>query len=243
MSTRERVVLSDDALASRRARRGARQRDPRPSRQSGEGGHEDVRRIRADVRLEQRPRLSSSHARLADPDSDERFGQEFRVDSLSVDEYEPTFKFRNVRAERAPPRRFGLVSRCRTSTCRRRPGMGMARCGGEATIPMRYDIAIRGDSVSLERRELGVSDAAAHGRRHARPLHQERSEESADRRLQAREHGRAQHGSHLTGDMTFGTGAPLLARAERGSPRRPGRLRPAAHAQRQALPRGLAGAD
>src|SRR5439155_2207247 len=40
-----------------------------------------------------------SHARLADPDSDLKFGQEFRIDSLSADEYEPTFKFRNVMGE------------------------------------------------------------------------------------------------------------------------------------------------
>ena len=40
-----------------------------------------------------------SHTRLADPDSDQKFGSEFRVSSLSVDEYEPTFKFRNVVAD------------------------------------------------------------------------------------------------------------------------------------------------
>ena len=38
-----------------------------------------------------------SHARLADPDSDRAFGKEFRVDSLAADEFEPTFKFRNIR--------------------------------------------------------------------------------------------------------------------------------------------------
>ena len=37
-----------------------------------------------------------SHARLADPDSDRKFGQQFLIDSLSADEFEPTFKFRNV---------------------------------------------------------------------------------------------------------------------------------------------------
>src|SRR4029078_13463816 len=40
-----------------------------------------------------------SHARLADPDSYRKVGMEFQVASLSADEYEPTFKFRNVVAK------------------------------------------------------------------------------------------------------------------------------------------------
>ena len=37
-----------------------------------------------------------AHARLVDPDSDVKFGRQFVVDTLSADEYEPTFKFRKL---------------------------------------------------------------------------------------------------------------------------------------------------
>ena len=39
-----------------------------------------------------------SHVRLSDPDSN-KFGKAIRIATLSVDEYNPTFKFRNLRAD------------------------------------------------------------------------------------------------------------------------------------------------
>ena len=100
-----------------------------------------------------------SHVRLADPDSDQKYGQEFRVASLSADEYEPTFKFRNVTAN---------VHRLADTLSLDVPHFDMPASTGHAKgriwwgggLPTRYDIAIRGDSVSLE--EGAVFSEALH---------------------------------------------------------------------------------
>src|SRR4029078_8486919 len=90
-----------------------------------------------------------SPARLADPDSDRKVGMEFQVASLSADEYEPTFKVRNVVAK---ARKLGDSLWCQVprfalpaSTGR---GQGKVWWGSER--PVRYDIGVRSDSVSLD---------------------------------------------------------------------------------------------
>jgi len=89
-----------------------------------------------------------THARLADPDSDRKFGMQFKVDSLSADEYEPTFKFRGVKAD---ARKLGdsvwfqvahFDMPASTGT-----GSGKVWWGSG---PVRYDVAVHGDSVSLD---------------------------------------------------------------------------------------------
>jgi translocation and assembly module TamB len=149
------------------------------------------------------------HARLADPDSDRKVGQEFRVDSLSVDEYEPTFKFRNVRAD---------VRRLADSAWFQVPHFDMPASTGNghgkvfwgSDNPIHYDIAIHGDSVALNdvnwvyptlpRTGGGTLDLLI--------KNDPKNLQIVDFRL-AKMDVRSV-GSHVTGDMTFGTGAPLL---------------------------------
>src|SRR5205814_10375415 len=89
------------------------------------------------------------HARLADPDSDKKFGQQFVIDSLATDEYEPTFKFRNVTGE---------ATHLGDTISFQIPHFDMPASTGNAHgrvwwgtgHPVEYDIAIRGDSVTLD---------------------------------------------------------------------------------------------
>ena len=112
---------------------------------------------------------------------------------------------------------------------------------GSENRSTRYDIAIRGDSVSLDDVNWVYPDVAEDGRRHARPAHQERSEKREGRRLQAREDGCAQHevASHRRHELR--DRRAVAARAKRQPPRRSDRLRSDSHAERQAVPAGLAG--
>jgi hypothetical protein len=85
--------------------------------------------------------------RIADPDSN-RFGQLFVIDSLRVDELEPPFKFRNGR---------GVVRRLGDSVFVNIPHFDLPASTGSAQgkiwwgskLPIRVDIRIKGDSVSL----------------------------------------------------------------------------------------------
>ena len=149
------------------------------------------------------------HARLADPDSDRIAGQQFRLDSLSVDEFEPTFKFRNVRSDvrRLADSAWFQIPHFEMPDSR---GNGRGKVVWGSDLPIRYDIAVHGDSVSLDdvnwvyptlpRSGGGTLDL--HIRNDPKNL------QIVDFRL-ARMDVRTTK-SHLTGEMTFGTGAPLL---------------------------------
>src|SRR5262249_15203020 len=88
------------------------------------------------------------HARIADPDSTAS-GRQFVFDTLSVDEFEPTFQFRNV---------SGDVKHLGDSIWFKVPHFNLPASRGSGTgkvwwgsdKPVRYDIAIRGDSVALD---------------------------------------------------------------------------------------------
>lgn len=151
-----------------------------------------------------------SHIRLSDPDSD-KFGQEFRIASMSVDEYEPTFKFRNVRgvARRQGDSVFMDIAHFdMPASTGHTPRTGKVWWGSD--LPVRYDIAIRGDSVSLDdvnwvyptlpRSGGGTLDLAI--KTDPKNMH------VVDFRLQRMDVRSTS--SHLTGDMWFGTGAPVL---------------------------------
>ncbi|HEY4216380.1 MAG TPA: translocation/assembly module TamB domain-containing protein [Gemmatimonadaceae bacterium] len=151
------------------------------------------------------------HVRLTDPDSDRKFGQDFKVRTLSADEFEPTFKFRNVRGEArhlgdsvwfdAP--HFDMPA----ST-----GHGKGRIWWGSNLPMRYDIAIHGDSVSLDdvnwvyptlpRTGGGALDLLIKNDPDPKKM------QIVDFQLVNMDVHSTK--SHVTGDMTFGTGAPLL---------------------------------
>ena len=150
-----------------------------------------------------------AHARLADPDSDQKVGQEFRIDSVAVDEYEPTFKFRNIR---------GDVRRLADSAWFQIPhfdmpastGYGHGKVVWGSDKPVRYDIAIRGDSVSLNdvnwvyptlpRTGGGTLDLFIRN--------DPKNMQIIDFTLAKMDVRSVK--SHLMGDITFGTGAPLL---------------------------------
>src|SRR5579884_1417652 len=155
-----------------------------------------------------------SHIRLADPDSD-KFGQEFKIATLNADEFEPTFKFRNVR---------GDVRHRGDSVFIDVPHFDMPASTGHTSrtgkvwwgsdLPVRYDIAIRGDSVSLDdvnwvyptlpRTGGGTLDLAIKNESYTDP----KAMRVVDFRLQKMDVKSTS--SHLTGDMWFGVGAPVL---------------------------------
>jgi translocation and assembly module TamB len=89
-----------------------------------------------------------THARLADPDSDRKFGMQFRIDTLSADEFEPTFKFRKVTGDvrRLADSLWFQVSHFEMPGSRG-SGSGKLSWGSRH---VQYDIAVRGDSVSLD---------------------------------------------------------------------------------------------
>lgn len=150
-----------------------------------------------------------AHVRLADPDSDQKFGQEFRVASLSADEFAPTFKFRNVIAS---------ARRLADSLWLDVPHFDMPGSTGHARgrvwwgggLPTRYDIAVRGDSVSLDdvnwvypdlpRKGGGSMDLAI--------VNDPKNLHVVDFRISNMDVHSTK--SHLTGAMSFGTNAPVL---------------------------------
>src|SRR4051812_45271308 len=87
------------------------------------------------------------HVRLAHPDSG-RFGQEFVIGSMRVDEQEPPFAFRSV---------HGVVRKLGDSVFVNAPqfalpasrGSALAKIWWGSGLPMRIDIRIKGDSVSM----------------------------------------------------------------------------------------------
>ncbi len=149
-----------------------------------------------------------SHARLADPDSN-RFGQSFRVATLSVDEYQPTFKFLNLTAD---VRHLGDSVTFDVShfDMPASTGHGHGKVWWGSDLPMRYDVAIRGDSVSLDdvnwvyprlpRTGGGTLDLLI--------KNDPKNLQVIDFKL-AKMDVRSTK-SHVTGDMTFGTGQPVL---------------------------------
>ena len=150
-----------------------------------------------------------SHVRLADPDSDVKFGQEFRVVSLSTDEYAPTFKFRNVTAN---------VRRLADSLWLDVPHFDMPASTGHATgrvwwgsgLPTRYDIAVRGDSVSLDDVNWVYPDLPRTG---GGTLDLTIANDPKDLRVidfKIANMDVRSTKSHLTGAMSFGTNAPVL---------------------------------
>jgi translocation and assembly module TamB len=152
-----------------------------------------------------------SHARLADPDSDKKFGQQFRVDTLSADEFEPTFKFRNVTANvrhQGDSIWFDVPHFDMPAST----GTGQGRVWWGSELPTRYDIAIRGDSVSLDdvnwvyptlpRIGGGKLDLAIKNDPDPKKL------QIVDFKLTKMDVRSTK--SHLIGDMTFSIGAPIL---------------------------------
>lgn len=150
----------------------------------------------------------ASHLRLADPDSD-KIGQSFLVDTLAVSEQDPPFDFRNVRATVRhlgdslwlSVAHFDLPGSTGS-------GHGKIVWGGEQ--PVRYDIAVRGDSVSLRDVDWVYPTLPTTGGGSVLlQIRNERDPRIIDYKLTHMD--MRSTGSHLRGDMTFGVGAPILA--------------------------------
>jgi translocation and assembly module TamB len=152
-----------------------------------------------------------SHARLADPDSDKKFGQQFRVDTLSADEIEPTFKFRRVTANvrhQGDSIWFDVPHFDMPAST----GTGHGKVWWGSELPTRYDVAIRGDSVSLDdvnwvyptlpRTGGGKLDLAIQNDPDPKKL------QIVDFKLSQMDVRSTK--SHITGDMTFSIGTPVL---------------------------------
>ena len=149
-----------------------------------------------------------AHARLTDPDSDVKFGQQFHVDTLSADEFEPTFKFRKVTAD---------VRKLGDSVWFKVPHFDMPASTGTGTGKVwwgndttRYDIAIRGDSVSLDDVNWVYPTLPRTGGGTLDLLIKNDPKNAKVVEFKLVKMDVRSTKSHLTGDMSFGTGAPLL---------------------------------
>jgi len=147
------------------------------------------------------------HLRLADPDSN-KFGQEFVIASLDADESDPPFRWRNVR---------GLVKHLGDSVWLNLSHWDLPASSGSASgkivwggpLPIRYDLAVRGDSVSLKDVNwVYPTLPKTGGGRLQLLISNKRDVHVMDYKL-AKLDIRST-GTHLTGEMTFGVGAPVL---------------------------------
>lgn len=151
-----------------------------------------------------------SHSRLADPDSDEKYGREFKIATLSADEFEPTFKFRNV-VGNARVQGDSVFFESPRFEMPASSGRGAGKVWWGSDLPVRYDIIIHGTSVALDDVNWaypplpttggGVVDLAI---RNEPPPNLQ----IVDFRLSNMDVRTT--GSHVTGGMTFGIGAPVL---------------------------------
>lgn len=150
-----------------------------------------------------------AHSRLADPDSDEKYGREFKVATLAADEFEPTFKYRNVVADvrvqgdsvffQSP--HFELPSSS---------GRGAGKVWWGSDLPVRYDIIVHGTSVALEDVNWAYPPlpTTGGGAVDLAIRNDPKNLQIVDFRLSNMDVKTT--GSHVTGGMWFGIGAPVL---------------------------------
>lgn len=153
--------------------------------------------------------VALSHIRLADPDSD-KYGRFFAIDSLRVAESDPPFKFRNV---------HGSMRQLGDSIWIDIPhfdlpastGRGAGKLWWGSDLPVRYDLAIHGDSVALDDVAWVYPTLPTTGggsldlfiKNDARDLHV-MTYRLANMDVRSTK-------SHLQGTMTFAVGGPVLA--------------------------------
>jgi translocation and assembly module TamB len=147
------------------------------------------------------------HVRLVDPDSN-KFGRAISIGSLDADESDPPFRFRNVR---------GFVKLLGDSAWIDLPHWDLPASTGAATgkivwggsLPIRYDLAVRGDSVALnDVNWVYPTLPKTGGGKLLLGISNKRDVHVMDYKLGQLDMRSA--GSHLTGEMTFGVGAPIL---------------------------------
>jgi translocation and assembly module TamB len=149
-----------------------------------------------------------SHMRLADPDSD-KLGRLFVFDTLQAIESDPPFHFRNVR---------GTMRNLGDSIWIDVAHFDLPQSTGAATgkivwgsdLPVRYDIAVRGDSVALNDVAwvYPTLPTTGGGKVNLRIVNERDNLRVIDYKLTNMDV--ATTGSHLIGDMTFAVGGPIL---------------------------------
>ena len=151
--------------------------------------------------------LMLPHVRLVDPDSN-KFGRAITIAALSADESDPPFRFRNVR---------GLLKLLADSAWIDFSHWDLPASSGAAkgkivwggALPIRYDIAVRGDSVALNDVNWVYPNLPkTGGGKVSLTISNKRDVHVMDYKLARMD--MHSDGSHLTGDMTFGVGAPIL---------------------------------
>lgn len=148
-----------------------------------------------------------SHARLADPDSS-RFGQEIHIASLDANEFDPPLTFRNLR---------GRVRRLGDSAWLDVPHWDLPGSTGSASgklvwgseRPIRYDLVVRGDSMSLaDVNWVYATLPKTGGGRMVLRISNKRNDRIMDYHLDSMDVRST--GSRLVGEMTWGVGGPVL---------------------------------
>jgi translocation and assembly module TamB len=150
-----------------------------------------------------------AHARLADPDSNRVAGREFAIAALDVDEVDPPFAFRRM---------SGTVRQLGDSVWFQVPHFDLPASTGVASgkivwgsnLPMRYDIAVRGDSVALNDVNwvYPTLPRTGGGSMMLNIRNDPKNLSIIDYKLTKLDVHSTK--SHLTGAMSFGTGLPLL---------------------------------
>ena len=173
----------------------------REIRREGQGFTHTYRWTRANAFL--------PHVRLADPDSN-KFGMEFNIASLRVEETEPPFSFRGM---------YGVVRRLGDSVfidakhfdLPASTGSARAKVWWGSDLPVRLDVRIRGDSVSL--RDVAwvypTLPTTGGGRTNVHIYNNRQNLRLFEYALSQMDVRSTR--SHLTGDMTFVVGGPVLA--------------------------------
>lgn len=152
-----------------------------------------------------------ARARIADPDS-AHLGQEFRIAELEANEFFPPFRFRNVR---------GVVQRRGDSAWLNISHFDLPGSTGSATgklvwgsgLPIRYDLVVHGDSVTLADINWVYSTLPKTGSGSmVLRIANKRNVRVMDYHVDSM--NVRSTGSHLVGEMTFGVGggSPLQIR-------------------------------
>jgi translocation and assembly module TamB len=160
-----------------------------------------------------------THARLADPDSDVKFGKQFVIDTLSMNEYEPTFQFRKLSAD-VSVRGDSVWFKVPHFELPASVGKGSGKVWWGSDLPVRYDIAVRGDSVALDDVNWVYPTLPRSGGGSVNLLIKNDGLDAWDSVVDRKKLAIVDFkltkmdvrstGSHLTGDMSFGIGQPVL---------------------------------
>jgi translocation and assembly module TamB len=149
-----------------------------------------------------------SHMRLADPDSD-KLGRLFVFDTIQAVESDPPFDFRNVRGTM---RNLGdsIWVDVAHFDLPQSSGAGGGKIVWGSDLPVRYDINVRGDSVAL--RDVSwvypTLPQTGGGKTMLHIVNEPSNLHVIDYKLTNMDVSTT--GSHLTGDMTFAVGGPVL---------------------------------